>query len=197
MCETKVRREHHLGTAHDGKNWRERRNAMEQMMTATASVSRAMRERAESFRDHNRAVYDQQRRARRGPTPEIFFTKHLDNSRLVKEDDPERRKEVRSFTIAMTVLFLLGMTYVWQHFSSIELGYAIEAQKLQVEHLRDDNRQLRLTEAQLSDPDRIDKIARQLGLDMPQPGQVIRPDASFGNNAGVVAEAQIPAGMPR
>ena len=170
---------------------------MEQTVAATGTMSRAQRERAESFRDHNRTVYDAQRRARRGPTPEIFFTKHLDNSRLVKEDDPERRKEVRSFTVAMTVLFLLGMTYVWQHFSSIELGYSIEAQKLQVEHLRDDNRQLRLTEAQLSDPDRIDKIAKQLGLDMPQPGQVIRPDASFGNNTGVVAEAHMPAGMPR
>ncbi len=169
---------------------------MEQVMTATGNMSRAQRERAESFRDHNRVVYDQQRRARRGPTPEIFFTKHLDNSRLVKADDPERRKEVRSFTVAMTVLFLLGMTYVWQHFSSIELGYSIESQKIQVEHLREDNRQLRLTEAQLSDPDRIDKIARQLGLDMPQPGQVVRPDASFANT-GVVAEAQIPSGLPR
>lgn len=170
---------------------------MEQTMTATGMMGRAQRERVESFRDHNRGVFDQQRRARRGPTPEIFFTKHLDNSRLVKADDPERRREVRLFTVAMTLLFMLGMTYVWQHFSSIELGYSIEAQKLQVEHLREENRQLRLTEAQLSDPDRIDKIARQLGLDMPQPGQVVRPDASFANDTGVVAEAQLPAGLPR
>ena len=86
---------------------------------------------------------------------------------------------------------------MWQHLGSIEVGYKVEAQKLQVEHLREENRQLRLTEAQLSDPDRIDKIARQLGLDMPQPGQVVRPDASFGNNTGVVAEARIPAGLPQ
>ncbi len=126
---------------------------MEQVMTAaTGMMGRAQRERAESFRDHNRTMFDQQRRARRGPTPEIFFTKHLDNSRLVKADDPERHKEVRSFTIAMSVLLLLTMTYVWQHFSSIELGYSIEAQKIEVEHLREANRQLRLTEAQLSDP---------------------------------------------
>ena len=170
---------------------------MEQATARVGTIGRAQRERGDLLRDHNREIYEQQRRARRGPTPEIFFTKHLDNSRLVKADDPDRRREVRSFTIAMTVLFLLGMTYVWQHFSSIELGYSIEAQKLQVEHLREENRQLRLTEAQLSDPDRIDKIARQLGLDMPQPGQVIRPDASFSNNGGVVAEAQIPSGLPQ
>ena len=166
---------------------------MEQAMTAIGSVGgRAQRERAESFRDHNRTVFEVQRRARRGPTPEIFFTKHLDNTRLVKADDPERRKEVRSFTIAMTILFLLTMTYVWQHFSSIELGYSIEAQKTQVEHLREQNRQLHLTEAQLADPDRIDRIARQLGLDMPQPGQVVRPELTYTGGEGVLAEAKVP-----
>lgn len=168
---------------------------MEQAMAAAAGgFGRAQRERAESFRDHNRTMFDSQRRARRGPTPEIFFTKHLDNTRLVKEDDPERRKEVRSFTVAMSVLFLLTMTYVWQHFSSIEMGYSIETQKQQVDHLREENRQLRLTEAQLSDPDRIDRIAKQLGLDMPQPGQVIRPEMSDLAGAGVLAaEAKLPA----
>ena len=55
------------------------------------------------------------------------------------------------------------MVYVWQHFSAIEVGYQIEAQKTQVEQMREQNRQLRLTEAQLSDPGRIDQIARQLG----------------------------------
>lgn len=166
---------------------------MEQAIAVKAgNYTRAARERADSFRDHNRGLYDAQRRARRGPTPEIFFTKHLDNTRLVKEDNPERRKEVRSFTIAMSFLFLLTMTYVWQHFSSIDLGYTIESQKLQVEHLREENRQLRLTEAQLSDPDRIDRIAKQLGLDMPQPGQVIRPELSFTGGNSVLAESHAP-----
>lgn len=165
---------------------------MEGTMTVPGMVAgRAQRERAESFREHNSAVFEQQRRARRGPTPEIFFTKHLDNSRIVKADDPERRREMRSFTIAMSVLFMLVMTYVWQHFSSIEVGYTIEAKKLQVEKLREENRQLHLSEAQLSDPDRIDRIARQLGLDTPQPGQVVRPDGSFSNNAPVLAEVQV------
>lgn len=171
---------------------------MEQVMTsAMGALGRAQRERAESFREHNRAIFDQQRRARRGPTPEIFFSKHLDNTRLVKADDPERRKEVRSFTTVMTILFLLAMTYVWQHFSSIEMGYAIQEQKLQVTHLREENRQLRLTEAQLSDPDRIDKIAKQLGLDVPQPGQVILPETSYRLDSSVVAEAKVPSGIPQ
>ncbi len=144
-----------------------------------------------SVAERNRALFEQQRARRRGPTPEMFFAKHIDNSRLVKEDDPERRREVRSFTIAMIVFFLLTMVYVWQHFSAIEVGYRVEAQKTQVEQLQEKNRQLELTEAQLSDPERIDRIAKQLGMESPQPGQVVRPDGMSG--AAVMAQAHVPA----
>ena len=155
-------------------------------------MARQPRSRSESVAERNRALFDAQRRARRGPTPEVFFTKHIDNTRLVKADDPERRREMRRFAMAMSLLFLLVMVYVWQHFSAIEIGYQIEAQKQQVEQLREENRQLRLTEAQLTDPERIDKIARQLGLDAPEPGQVVRPDGSL-TNAPVWAQAKAPA----
>lgn len=150
--------------------------------------------RAESLAARNRELFEEQRRARRGPTPEVFFTKHIDNSRIVKADDPVRRREMRTFTAVMSVLFVLVMVYVWQHFSAIEVGYHVEAQKQQVEELREENRQLRLNEAQLTDPGRIDKIAKQLGLDAPQPGQVVRPDGAD-PNAAVVAQATMPVGM--
>ena len=113
------------------------------------------------------------------------------NSRIVKADDPERRREMRSFSAVMSVLFVLVMVYVWQHFSAIEMGYNIEAQKVQVEHLSEQNRQLRLTEAELTDPERIDMLAKQLGLNVPQPGQVVRPDGSD-VNAAVLAQAHVP-----
>jgi cell division protein FtsL len=113
----------------------------------------------------------------------VFFTKHIDNSRIVKADDPERRREMRLFAAVLVVLFALVMVYVWQHFSAIEMGYRIEAQKTQVEQLREQNRQIRLNEAQLTQPRRIGEIARQLGLDAPQPGQVIRTDAMTGQEA--------------
>ncbi len=149
------------------------------------------RGRVASVAERNRTLFEAQRRNRRGPTPEVFFTKHIDNSRIVKADDPERRREMRTFTMIMGVLFMLVMVYVWQHFAAIEVGYHVESQKSQVEQLREDNRQLRLTEAQLSDPGRIDRIAKQLGLDTPQPGQVVRPDAGDAN-APVLAQAGSP-----
>lgn len=145
------------------------------------------RNRADSVAEENRRLLEGQRRARRGPTPEVFFTKHLDNSRIVKADDPERRREMRLFSGVMTVLFCLVMVYVWQHFSAIEIGYHVETQKAQVEQLREQNRQLRLTEAQLTEPARIDKLAKQLGLDIPQPGQVIRNEGFVGQDAPVMA----------
>jgi cell division protein FtsL len=158
---------------------------MEMMGTRTQRQGRA-----ESVTARNRALYEAQRRARRGPTPEVFFAKHIDNSRIVKADDPERRREMRTFTAVMSVLFLLVMVYVWQHFSAIEIGYHVEAQKLQVGQLQEENRQLRLSEAQLTDPGRIDRVARQLGLNEPQPGQVVRPEGGD-PNAAVVAEASV------
>jgi cell division protein FtsL len=150
---------------------------------------RPTRSRSSSVAERNREKFEEQRSRRRGPTPEMFFTKHIDNSRIVKADDPERRREMRSFTIAMTMFFALTMVYVWQHFSAIEVGYRVEAQKQQVAKLREDNRQLRLSEAQLSDPERIDHIAKQLGLDTPQPGQVVRAE---GSDTSVMAQAQAP-----
>jgi cell division protein FtsL len=147
--------------------------------------------RAATLAERNRELYEAQRRARRGPTPEVFFTKHIDNSRIVKADDPERKREMRPFAAVTSVLFLLVMVYVWQHFSAIEMGYNIEAQKVQVEHLSEQNRQLRLSEAELTDPERIDRIAKQLGLDAPQPGQVVRQDGSD-SNAPVLAQSHAP-----
>jgi cell division protein FtsL len=147
--------------------------------------------RAATLAERNRELFETQRRARRGPTPEVFFTKHIDNSRIVKADDPERKREMRSFAAVMSILFVLVMVYVWQHFSAIEMGYNIEAQKVQVEHLSEQNRQLRLTEAELTDPQRIDTLAKQLGLNAPQPGQVVRPDGSD-LNAPVLAQAHAP-----
>jgi cell division protein FtsL len=146
--------------------------------------------RSQSVAERNRELYEQQKARRRGPTPEMFFTKHIDNSRIVKADDPERRREMISFTIAMTLFFSLTMVYVWQHFSAIEVGYNVETQKKQVEELREENRQLRLSEARLTDPGRIDTIAKQLGLGEPLPGQVVRHDAD--PNAPVVAQVQGP-----
>jgi cell division protein FtsL len=110
-------------------------------------------------------------------TPEIYFSKTIDNSRLVKVEDPSRGRERKQLGVALCCLFLLVMTFAWQHFRAIEYGYKIESLKIQRDGLVEENRALRLEEASLRDPARIDPLARQLGLQSPQAGQVIPMDA--------------------
>src|SRR5579871_5388101 len=88
-------------------------------------------------------------------TPEVYFSKVIDNSRLVKVEDPNRGREMKQFGIALCCLFLLVMTYALQHFKAIEYGYKIEALK-----------------------SRIDALARHYGMVPPQAGQVVRMDGS-------------------
>ena len=149
----------------------------------------AARDQAELVAEHNARMLAAQRRARRGPTPEALFTKHIDNSRLEKMADPARAREMRSFACAMAVLLSLFLIYGWQHFSAIEYGYRIATERQQMQQLEEQNRQLRLSEAQLGDPERIDVMARQLGLASPRPEQVVRPDATADPNAPALAEA--------
>jgi hypothetical protein len=114
------------------------------------------------------------RRSVAGITPEFYFQKTIDNSRLVKVSDPQRRREIRIFSAAVAALFMVMMFYAWQHFSSIETGYRIEAQKAERDRLVEVNRTLTLEAASLRDPGRIDALARKMGLESTQPGQVIR-----------------------
>lgn len=144
------------------------------------------------IRERNLSLLVARQRARRGPTPEVFFAKKIDNSRLVKAPDPRRMKEMRSFAMAMGLLLCLILVYGWQHFSSIEYGYSIASQKQELRNLQEANFHLRLTEAQLNSPGRIDQLANQLGLAAPAPGQVVRPNGSVDPNAPVLAEATPP-----
>ena len=111
-------------------------------------------------------------------TPEISFSKAIDNSRLVKVEDPRRSREMKQFGTALAFLFLLVFTYAWQHFKAIEYGYQIESSKRELASLTEMNHALRLEDASLRDPERIDVLARRMGLVPPQPGQVIRMEGA-------------------
>jgi cell division protein FtsL len=140
--------------------------------------------------EHNAELMARQALRRRGAhTPEFFFPKHFDNSRLVKAPDPARARQMGVFSAAVTILFSLTMIYGLQHVSSIESGYRIESEKMVREQLREENRQLRLSEAQLTQPERIDRMAREMGLAEPQPGQIIHSPAGTEGGAPVFAQA--------
>ena len=54
------------------------------------------------------------------------------------------------------------------------------------------NHALRLEDASLRDPERIDVLARRIGLVPPEPGQVIRMDVTSGDGQGPVMASATP-----
>src|SRR4029077_18110830 len=128
-------------------------------------------------------------------TPEIYFAKPIDNSRLVKVENPQKGREMRSFGVALGLLFLLVMTFAWQHFRAIEYGYKIEALRVQRDGMLEVNRALRLEEASLRDTERIDTLARKFGLQSPQAGQVLHMDTAVpdGSTPVMASVTTVPA----
>ena len=147
--------------------------------------------------EHNAALMALQPGLRRRyRTPEFSLAKSFDNSRLEKAPDPARMREVRGFSAALVMLFSLVMVYGVQHFWAIEGSYRMEQDKHDVEKLREENRQLRLEQATLTQPGRIYPLAQQYGLAAPQPGQVVQGAAHVDNSAPQVAQATVPTSQP-
>jgi cell division protein FtsL len=164
------------------------------MAAATTTYFETGRSWGARVAERNAELLASQASRRRGVrTPEFYFAKHFDNSRLVKAADPVRVREMRVFTAAITVLFSLIMIYGLQHFSAIERSYRVESEKQVRDQLREENRQLRLSEAQLTQPRVIDEEARKLGLTEPQPGQVIHPAARPDVGTPTLAQVNAPA----
>src|ERR1035438_8588115 len=84
---------------------------------------------------HNLAASNRRKSCWLG-TPEIYFRKTIDNSRLVKVEDPRRAREMRIFGFTLCCLFLLVMRYALQHFRAIEYGYKIETLRSQRDPLQ-------------------------------------------------------------
>ncbi len=155
------------------------------------------REQALAGSRQGAASYPERRRKTSwgGVTPEIYFDKRIDNSRLVRISDANRSREIAMFAASVCMLFVLTMVYAWQHFSAIEYGYKIEAQRAQRESLIEENRALRLEEASLRDPERIDMLARKMGLQAPQAGQVMHMEATPDPSGPVMAKASVISGL--
>jgi cell division protein FtsL len=120
--------------------------------------------------------------AGRAPYPEIYFVKHIDNSRLQREVDHEERRECFGLLVLGTLAFLFIMLFAWQHFECVRYGYLIQQLKQEQAEKVERNHALKVQFASLSDPQRIDTLARsELGLAPPKPSQVVQ----IGNPAQV------------
>jgi len=116
-------------------------------------------------------------------TPEIYFAKRIDNSRVVRIVDPKRRREMLTFGVTLTIFFLMVMVYLLQHLSAIEYGYRIEQAKAEHNAVVESNRELKLEESSLTDLQRIDVEARKLGMVPPSAGQIYAIESGNGDTA--------------
>lgn len=123
---------------------------------------------------------------------EIYFVKQIDNSRLVPVFDPRVPRQHFAILFLAAVVFGTMMLSVWQRFDGVEDGYRLEALQGEKQQIMEANRKLRLEEAYLGDPVRIDTIARnQLGMSTLLPPQIVagEPSSLPSREAPVLADA--------
>lgn len=128
-------------------------------------------------------------------TPEIYFPKRIDNTRVVRVVDPKRRREMLVFAGMLSVLFLVVMVYLLQHLSAIQYGYRIEQAKADHNAIVQSNRSLQLEVSSLTDLERIEVEARKLGMMPPVAGQVQSIESGNGDAATPVMARANPSGI--
>jgi hypothetical protein len=135
-------------------------------------------------------------RLRALPNDDIYFySKKIDNSRVVRQADPEARGECWSAVGAAGVLLMLGASIIAPHVGSVLAGYKLEALKTERQTLIDQKRDLEVREAGLLSPARLNNLARARSLTSPASDQVIHLDAPP-SGEGSLAQVQPPAAAP-
>src|SRR5215471_14191925 len=95
------------------------------------------------------------------PLEDVFFySKKIDNSRLVREADPQARGACWSAIGAACMVLLIVTSASAPYVASTLAGYKLEALRTEERRLLDERRNLDLEEAELLSPDRLDQIAR-------------------------------------
>ena len=105
---------------------------------------------------------------------QVCWQKRIDNSRLVRQRDPGYVRECAGLLVGALVCLGIVLVCAWQYFEYVETGYRLEELRARHERVLEWNRSLRVDLATLTDPMRIDVLARsRLGLAVPSPDQMI------------------------
>jgi hypothetical protein len=110
----------------------------------------------------------------------LLFCKKIDNSRLVREADPQARGTCWSVIGAACVVFAIVTSASAPYVATTLAGYKLQALRSEERRLMDEQRNLNLQLAELVSPERMDQIAKDKNLMAPTSGQVIRLDGKDG-----------------
>jgi hypothetical protein len=108
----------------------------------------------------------------------FFYCKKIDNSRLVRDTDPQARGACWGAIGAACLAVALLTGVLAPSVASTLAGYKMEALRAEERRLLDERRTLELQEAALLSPGRLEKLARNQNLVTPQSGQVVRLDSN-------------------
>jgi hypothetical protein len=114
-----------------------------------------------------------------------FFSKRVDNSRLVREADPKTRSDCWSTIGTVCIVAAMLATAVSPRIGGVMAGYQIEKLKADQRELHDKIRVLEIEEAQMLNPRRLDGLAARQQLAQPLTGQEVHlqpRDASLALN---------------
>src|SRR5580658_9103630 len=112
---------------------------------------------------------------------EFHTVKRIDNSRLVRNVEPAKMRNLFRTVALGSAVAAFFMFYIFQHFRCIDLSFRLEDFKAQEMKAAALNSELKLEIAGLRNPMRIDVIARRrLGLTEPLPTQVQEYEAPDG-----------------
>ena len=105
------------------------------------------------------------------------FRRPVANSYLVRERDRRRWRDLGLVLLAVVPLVLALLSYTWIHLQVLETGYRIDAQERDLQGLLEEERMLRMQAARLTNPTRLDRLARErLELSPPKLGQMVFVD---------------------
>lgn len=123
---------------------------------------------------------DGSRKHRLRPIPNedlYLFVKSIDNSRVVRQADPQARWSVVKFIGSSFGVALLLVVLMLPHAWGVMANYQLEALKQEHRKLIEERNALEVDEASLTSTERLLEYARQRDFDLPAPQDEIYVDS--------------------
>ncbi len=118
-------------------------------------------------------------RLRAMPNEDLYlYKKRIDNSRVVRQADPEARGRCWSAIGAACVLTVALVSMLAPSVATILAGYQVQSLKGEQQRLLDERRRLEVEEATLVSPARLEQLARQRSMQQPSAGQIVHMDGA-------------------
>ncbi len=96
------------------------------------------------------------------------------NRYLVRQRDRRRMRELLRVALAIVVVGVALLGYTWLHLESLGSSYRVEGLEQRLHELARRERHLRLEEAYLSSPQRVEtRASKELGMQPPELGQLL------------------------